>query len=317
MRNRRLALTVAVLGVLTAAPAAIVTFKISNPWTVSATGAVAAGVFADAQFRLSLILADSEDWSGALRAGEQAFTVLDSAGRKSVAVPVAINNCKLAWKTEESDLALKWGGIAIRLAEQRGDAVDRAVATHHLALVEGNANRLATAIQTSRRAAGLWKDRGYWWDAAIASENAARDAEVLGDLAAATELWSMAVDYREREDSRPHLVATLINLSAVYATGESYPLVVTILKRAQRQLDEGARSAHPALAFELDVRYQAAGMFLPDHEEVVALYAGSAAAGAADPKQGRPDESTDEPIDVVTKAAAEVVQRYLAAPGMR
>lgn len=46
MRNRRLALTVAVLGVLTAAPAAIITFKISNPWTVSATGAVAAGVLA-------------------------------------------------------------------------------------------------------------------------------------------------------------------------------------------------------------------------------------------------------------------------------
>ncbi|MFF3324032.1 NB-ARC domain-containing protein [Streptomyces sp. NPDC002889] len=221
---------------------------------------------AQAEFKLSLILWNQEKWAEALSAGERAVTILTTTGRSAAAVPLAINNCRIARRTDDSDLALQLGRAALDLADRWGTPEYRAMALNERGLAEDNAGHWDTALGLFRRAADMWEQLGNLSNAANENNNAANTAERLEDPATAVHLRHTAAALWERNESFPRAMQALVDLSAQYATADSFHQASLVLDRAERMARGPGADAPPLLRTEVLVRQAAARLFDTDAE---------------------------------------------------
>ncbi|MER5472439.1 trypsin-like peptidase domain-containing protein [Streptomyces sp. NPDC002685] len=219
---------------------------------------------ADAEFKLSLILWDEEAWAESLTAGERAVTTLTSAGHSASAVPVAINNCRIARRMDGSELALRWGRTATELADQWGSAEYRAMACNERGLAEDDAGNTRVALDLYRRAATLWEEIGNLGNAANDYANAAFNAQSLEDTATAVHLQQLAADLWLRGETHPRALEALIDASSLYATQEAHEQAVRVLARAERLALGVASGAPGLLRCEVLVRHAATRLFHDD-----------------------------------------------------
>ncbi|MEU9290995.1 serine protease [Streptomyces sp. NPDC048275] len=219
---------------------------------------------ADAEFRLSLILWDQEEWAESLTAGERAVTTLTSAGRSAAAVPVAINNCRIARRMDGFDLALRWGRTATELADQWSTAEYRAMACNERGLAEDDAGNTRAALDLYRRAASLWEGIDNLGNAANDYANAAFTAHSLDDPATAVHLQQLAADLWQRAETYPRVLEALIDASSLYAVQEAHEQATRVLARAERLALGVASGAPGLLRCEVLVRHAAARLFHED-----------------------------------------------------
>ncbi|MFE6157601.1 trypsin-like peptidase domain-containing protein [Streptomyces sp. NPDC056486] len=219
---------------------------------------------AEAEFRLSLILWDQEEWADSLAAGDRAVTTLTSANRSAAAVPVAINNCRIARRMDDLDLALRWGRTATDLADRWSAADYRATACNERGLAEDDAGNTRAALVLYRRAATLWEEIDNLGNAANDYDNAARTAQSLDDAATAVHLQQLAADLWHRGELYSRSLEALIDASSLYAEQQAHEQVTRILARAERLALSVASTAPALLRCEVLVRHAAARLFHHD-----------------------------------------------------
>ncbi|MEU6819816.1 trypsin-like peptidase domain-containing protein [Streptomyces atriruber] len=213
---------------------------------------------AEAEFTLSLILWDEEEWAESLTAGERAVKTLTLTNRSAAAVPVTINNCRIARRMDDQDLALRWGRTATEQADRWGTAHHRAMACSECGLAEDDAGNNRGALALYRRAATLWEGNNDLGNAAISYDNAARAAQRLNDTATAVHLQQLAADLWHRGECYPRMLEALIDASSLYAEQQAHEQVTRILARAERLALGVASTAPTLLRCEVLVRHAAA-----------------------------------------------------------
>ncbi|MFJ9821359.1 trypsin-like peptidase domain-containing protein [Streptomyces sp. NPDC101151] len=220
---------------------------------------------AEADFKLSLLLWNQKDLAGSLEASERSADVLIALGRQAQAVPVATNTCSLARELGDTGRALRWGRTATELGERWGDADTRASAFFERGRAELRADRAFDAIASNRRAEELYKSIESWWNAGVSCQNAAWAASTVDDLATAVEMLSRAADHWERRGSVPHLLETLVDLSALHMQVDAFAQAGHVLARALRAAGaESDLQDSPLLRTEVLLRNAAMRMFVPD-----------------------------------------------------
>ncbi|MFD8076227.1 NB-ARC domain-containing protein [Streptomyces sp. NPDC059718] len=216
---------------------------------------------AEAEFKLSLILWDQEDWSAAVAAGEQAVSTLTSIGRSAAAVPIAINNCRIARQADDPQSAVHWGRTATEMADRWGSTEYRAMARNERGLAESRAGHKREALHFYRSAAVLWETLENWWNTGLDYNNAADMAGELNDPAAAAALRQLAIDFWERDGSFPRVMEALIDLSATHAATGSLQQTRTVLNRAEHLVRGLGSDAASLLKTEVLIRHAAACLF--------------------------------------------------------
>ena len=216
---------------------------------------------AEAEFKLSLCRWEQEEWAEALAAGDRAVTTLTSAGRGAAAVPIAINNSRIARRTDDLDLAVRWGRRALDLAERWGTAEYRAMAANECGLTEENAGNLAAALELYRRSAAAQRAFGNHENAAIDYANAASMAARLADPATAVHLLSEAVELWQQAENHPRALESLIDLSALHVEQDAYEQAARFLTRAARLARAEAAHAPALLRAEVLTRHAAIRLF--------------------------------------------------------
>ena len=153
------------------------------------------------------------DLAGALEAGDRAVTALRTAGKSATALPVAINNSRLAIRLADLATARRWVAVAHTLTDARTPAGLRAdVAYEHARASPGPG---ATALW--RTAAELYeKDRNYG-NAGLAAFSGAREARDQGAGAEAAELFSAAAHLHRRAGDADRAVQATVELAAAHA----------------------------------------------------------------------------------------------------
>ncbi|MFG3020189.1 trypsin-like peptidase domain-containing protein [Streptomyces sp. NPDC048254] len=216
---------------------------------------------AKAEFQLSLVLWDQEKWPEALAAGKTAVTTLTAAGREAGAVPLAINNYRIARRMSDTRTAVRWARRAVELADRWGTAELRAMARNANGVAEDDAGHHASALDLYRRAAELWKDIGHLGNAANDCDNASRMAFSLGDRTTAVRLLTEAVDLWKQDGSHVRALEGLVDLSSLYARQTDHAKAVDTLDRARTLITKEAATAPAPLRAEVAVRLSAARLF--------------------------------------------------------
>ncbi|GAB2979061.1 hypothetical protein GCM10023080_050580 [Streptomyces pseudoechinosporeus] len=221
---------------------------------------------AEAEFTLSLVLWDQEEWAESLSAGDRAVTALTSSNRSAAAVPIAINNCRVARRMDDAELAVRWGRTAMDLADRWSAPEYRAMAYNARGLAEEDAGNHTASLDLYRRAASLWEGIGNLQNAAQDYANAAYTAESLDDPATAVHLQQLAADLWQRGETYPRALEALIDLSSVYATEDAHEQATRVLTRAERLALSVASDAPDLLRCEILVRHSAARLFYDDRD---------------------------------------------------
>ncbi|MEW1861311.1 trypsin-like peptidase domain-containing protein [Streptomyces sp. NPDC088194] len=213
---------------------------------------------AEADFLISLMQWDQGDAAAALASGRRAVSVLTALGLAATAVPIAINNSKLAFETAGPEEARALALRAHELAEGHGTAELRASALFQRQRAELWAGNHAEALPLAWRVETAYTTLGNWWTAAVACENGACAAEALDDHHAVKDLVAQAVEHWQRCNTPPHLVSALIDLSAAHIRLDEMARGAEALTRAVAalDLDDGA-NVSAALSSELLLRYAA------------------------------------------------------------
>ncbi|MFI1018180.1 NB-ARC domain-containing protein [Streptomyces sp. NPDC020965] len=216
------------------------------------------GCAAEVDFTVSLLLWKCGDLPGALAAGRRSVASLVALGHQATAVPVAINNCKLALRGTDMDEARSLGEQAGELAESHGTAPMRASALFERQRAEVWAGNHREAVDLARRAQAQYASLREWWNAAVICESGARAAQALDDLEMALEFSVLAVDHWTHDDELSRLLIALIDLSALEMALDRVESASQTLTRALRALDEAhGVTVPPALGSELRVRKMA------------------------------------------------------------
>ena len=205
---------------------------------------------AEAKFQLSCLLADREEWCGALTFGAGAVGLLRALGRGAAAVPVSINNARLAERAGDLAANHRWAETAWQLASQGVDDAIQASAAFELARAETRSGNYDAAIELWRRAGGLYEDDAEFTNAAIAASNAALMASQQSDIQLATEFLVTAVARWERSDDRDRHIGSLIDLSATQVISGEWAGARSALERAR---DAAAEPVPTALQLASEV----------------------------------------------------------------
>ncbi|MEV8390498.1 MULTISPECIES: hypothetical protein [unclassified Streptomyces] len=213
---------------------------------------------AEADFLISLMQWSQGDAAGALTSGRRSVAVLTALGLAATAVPVAINNSKLAFETGDPEEARALAHQAHELAEGHGTAELRASALFQRQRAELWVGNHSEALVLARRAVTTYTEICDWWNAAVACGNGARAAEVLDDHRTVQDLRAQAVDHWQRCNTPPHLVTALIDLSVAHIHLDEMARGGEALTRAIAALDQAdSASVSAALSSELRLRYVA------------------------------------------------------------
>ena len=217
---------------------------------------------AEADFKISVLQADQENWRAALEVGERAALELIELGREWAVVPVALNNFHLARKMKDTAGVVKWGRAALELADRSRNRALRGDALLARGVAESWSRNYPDAIEFTEQAATTFSARKYWAAAAFALEYREYCARKIGDIDTRVESLSAAADYRERQRDPTNFMCTLIDLSAVYTTAASYQLASSTLARALEATGNRASAVPAPLSLELQVRAAAIREFL-------------------------------------------------------
>ncbi|MBT2414208.1 trypsin-like peptidase domain-containing protein [Streptomyces sp. ISL-12] len=209
---------------------------------------------AEAEFQLSLALWDLADRAGALAAGERAVALLESAGRPSAAVPLTINNSRLARHLGDTEKALRWGRRAVELADRWSTGTHRAMARNQCGLAEEDAGGHAAALALYQDAAGLWEAVGNTSNAANEHSNAGYTARRLDDPVTASHQFHRAAHLWQRAEEHLRALEALVDLSAVHASQDSWKHAHRVLAEAEEAALGPARDAPALLRGEVSVR---------------------------------------------------------------
>lgn len=213
---------------------------------------------AEADFVISLMQWSQGDAAGALTSGRRSVAALTALGLAATAVPVAVNNSKLAFETAGPEEAGALARQAHELAEGHGTAELRASALFQRQRAELWMGNHSEALVLAQRAVTACTRIGDWWSAAVACGNGARAAEGLDDHRTAKDLRARAVDHWRRCDTLPHLVTALIDLSAAHVHLDEPARGGEALTRAVAALDRAdGTSVSAALSSELRLRHAA------------------------------------------------------------
>jgi hypothetical protein len=249
---------------------------------------------AEAEFYISILLADQGDLADALSSGDRSASALADLGQYAAAIPVAINNCKLAIKIGAPKRAVHWGRIATDLADRHGDALQQANAALHRGRAEARKRNYAESLKSAKRSALLFERKQSWWNASVAYEDAAYQALASGSMTSAVELMNRSADMLLRDGDRKalaHFICRLINISALQVAEQSFGQALATLDRATEQLDRNRNTVDDLLKRELYVRRAAVRAFAdtqpaePDDGNAMVLdVAGDATPGGSTEK---------------------------------
>jgi DNA polymerase III delta prime subunit len=219
---------------------------------------------AKANFKVSVLLGEQKDWAGALDAGKQAESALRKEGQDTAAIPVMLNNSRLAIQLGLASEALTCTRAAADLADRFGNAEQRAEAVLEQARAEGLSGDYLTALQLARRGGSLWKEVSNWWNAAVSYENGAYYAKRNGEISTAAELLSLAADCREQATADKAIqwfLETLIDLSAVYVESHSFREAWSVLRRAEKAMLKPGQDIPALMRLEVLMRVAAIRIF--------------------------------------------------------
>jgi hypothetical protein len=284
---------------------------------------------AEADFATSVLLYKLDDLPRALDTSERAAHAFIDLGHQVSAIPPVLNNCKLALELSQSDKAVFWGRRATDLADHTGSIVQRADAALNRGRSEALVGNLILAVDLSRQAGALYEHEEYWWNSAVAFENGALFSRRTGDTAGAAELLSSAADLWERvpkEESRPHFLESLIDLSAVQAEMSAFAQTQLSLRRAAELITRWPQSIPAAMRFEASVRKMAVKVFFEDshrYDEEPAISLPAEQKGEGAEQSHSPDAELEQIATIVRQfnageithsEAQSLVARFLATP---
>jgi tetratricopeptide (TPR) repeat protein len=270
---------------------------------------------AEAEFQISILLANQGDLTDALAAGDRSASALTRLGQNAAAIPVAFNNCKLAIEIGAQDQAVHWGRIATDLADRHGDAGQQAHAAMYRGRAEQRAGNYSESIKLARRSASLFEQEQFWWNAAVAFEDASRGALASGDVTSAVELTNMSADMYLC-DSDPeafaYFICRLIDVSALQVAEQSFGQALATLDRAAEQLHRNPHGIDDLLKRELYVRRAAIRAFAnptptaPDDRAAIEPHLTD--AGAPGGPEGKVDPELDRIIAILHHAASGLIR---------
>ncbi|WP_329037245.1 hypothetical protein OIE71_28555 [Streptomyces sp. NBC_01725] len=213
---------------------------------------------AEADFLISLIQWGQGDAVGALTSGQRSVAGLTALGRAATAVPVAINNSKLAYDTADPEEARALALRAHELAREHGTPRLRASALFQRQRSELWVGNYSEAVALAEDATTAFTEIDDRWNAAVACGNGARAAEALNDDLAVRDLRARAVDHWQHCDAPRHLVTALIDLSATHLQLDEVALAGEALTRALTALENvDSASEFGALSSQLRLRHAA------------------------------------------------------------
>jgi hypothetical protein len=260
-----------------------------------------------AEVKLSELLGRLDDWKGALAAGERAAHVLARLRPRRAAVPVLINNCRVAIELGRAGDAVSWARRATELADKLGSDRLRAVAAVGRGRAEGLAGNYEVAVVYSLRGGELFEALGEWANAGIGFGNAAlqswaavRRADTCGLLSRAVDNWAKASGDR----SRAHFLTALVDLSAALADDGRPAEAARELDRAVSLADDLGTVISGPMRYE--ARLRDGGMRLALDQPGQARP--GAAVSDAVPDAGAPDGS-GERLDPDVEHAADVLRQ--------
>jgi tetratricopeptide (TPR) repeat protein len=209
-----------------------------------------------AGFELSLLQADDKRWEAALQVGEEAANALVTMKRTATAVPIFINNCKIALEMADFERALHWGKLAVDTVGPRDETRIRASALFEYGKALARAAAFAQAIDCWKQAASLYLQADNPVNAAMASLSAAYAEVAAYSYASATELLRQAAHYFLRGQKPELAIEALVDLAALYAE-------IDDLTHARETLDhaidvvQAEPTAHAQHGFEVAIRHLA------------------------------------------------------------
>jgi hypothetical protein len=217
---------------------------------------------AEADFKISLLLGKDQQWAAALDAGDRAVTQIIALGREAAAIDAAINNCTFALEIRDPRAAVRWGGKAVELANRWGDKLQQASAALRRGRAEALAGNFIAAAALARRAQALDEEVEHWWNAGVASGDAALASEMVGDITVAAEQFRRTADYWRRSGDLPWQVAAMIDLSALHVRVGSMEEAQTVLDQAEDIASRSSASSRALIQQEILVRQAALKSFL-------------------------------------------------------
>jgi hypothetical protein len=229
-------------------------------------------LIATADFHLSLLAAEQEDWSTALQRGSNAASIFERLGKPAAATPVAVNNSKVAEQAGDCVASARWAQTAWRLARRTSSEPLRAHAAAQFARLSIVLHEQPDAtMEAFGEASDLFAQQEEYANAAIVATNAAQYAYSQKDLTAMIERSSTAVAHLRACDEPGMLAAALVDLSAGHFQTGAYAEANVVLQEADevaRQptwlLIDRPRETPPHLRYEIAVRTLALRIFTHD-----------------------------------------------------
>lgn len=187
------------------------------------------------------------DLAGALRAGDRAVAAFRAVGKNATALPVAINNTRLAIRLDDYDTARRWVATTRALADARTPLELRASAAYEEARAVTGPRRAALW----RTASDLYRRLEDWGNAGLAAFFGARAARDQASHAEAAELFLAAADLHRRAGDHVRSVWATVELSAVYAEIGEHSRARDLLAALR---DRHADAWQPGVAAEVGLR---------------------------------------------------------------
>lgn len=189
------------------------------------------------------------DLAGALAAGERAVTALTTAGRRATAVPVGINNTRLALRLDDHGTALRWAERTQTLVDHRTPVRLRADIAYEHARVSDD----VTALAHWREAVRLYREVDNLGNAGLAAYFGAWTAMLRSSPAEAAELFLTAADLQRRSGDVDREIWALTGLTAAYAEVGQHAQARDVLTGLHRRASAD-RVWHPGVVTELALR---------------------------------------------------------------
>ncbi|MEU4442454.1 toll/interleukin-1 receptor domain-containing protein [Actinosynnema sp. NPDC050801] len=198
-------------------------------------------------FELAVHREDKSDAAGALDAGKRSVEAFTAVRKNATALPVAINNTRLALRLNDYRTARRWVAVTRTLVDARTPLGLRADAAYE----EARAATGRSVPSLWRTASDLYRRHGNPGNAGLAAFFGARAARAQASHAEATELFLAAADLHRRAGDDNRAVWATVELAAMHAGIGRHAHARDLLTAL---LDRPARARHPGVAAEVALR---------------------------------------------------------------
>ncbi|GAB2962748.1 TIR domain-containing protein [Saccharothrix stipae] len=198
-------------------------------------------------FELAVHREGRTDLAGALDAGGRSVEAFTAARKNATALPVAINNTRLALRLNDYRAARRWVAVTHTLVDARTPLGLRADAAYE----EARAATGRSAPSLWRTASDLYRRHGKPGNAGLAALFGARAARAQASHAEATELFLAAADLHRKAGDDDRAVWATVELAAVHAGIGQHAHARDLLTAL---LDRPAKAWHPGVAAEVALR---------------------------------------------------------------